>query len=325
MDTPSPAGGLTRRTWLSQVGLAGLAFPAAATEARDGAFTDVARGRTLPWRLRLPPTPGPWPLALFSHGLGGSRSGGAAWGEAWSAAGIASLHLQHPGSDSEVLRGGRAHMRAAATAEQLIARVVDVRFVLDDVARRAGGGEAPWSAMQLEAVGLSGHSFGAHTAQAVAGQRYARGGSLADPRPRAFIAFSPSQPARGGLTLQQSFGGITRPFLAVTGSLDGDPFGSFDSGEPRAAVFDGLPPGQRALLWLDGADHMTFGGGSARLPQVGPFRRQGPAAERQEAHHAVVAHITTLWWRAHLMGDATALRELAAPLALVPGDRYTRG
>ena len=34
------------------------------------------------------------PVVLFSHGLGGTRDGGAVWGEAWAAADFVVVHLQ---------------------------------------------------------------------------------------------------------------------------------------------------------------------------------------------------------------------------------------
>ena len=309
----------SRRRWCSvaAAALLGLHRMARATPLagqQDGAWLDSARGRQLPWRLRLPSAPGPWPLVLYSHGLGGNREGAAVWGQAWADAGSAVLHLQHPGSDTDTLRNGLAALRAAASAEQLLARVLDVRFALDEVERQAGAGAGgvaePWRSLRLDAIGLAGHSFGAQTTQAVAGQRFPAAAdvlALADPRLRAFIALSPSSPRDGRMTVAQAFGAITRPFLAVTGSLDGDPFGLYDSGEPRARVFDGLPRGQRALLWLQGADHMSFGGSSARpVPAVGPFRRHGPAASLEAVHRAVVARVTALWWRAQLLGDADA-------------------
>ena len=83
----------------------------------------------------------------------------------------------------------------------------------------------------------------------------------------------------------------------------------------RLQAFDGLPSGQRALLWLQGADPMSFGGGSARpVPAGGPFRRHGPAASLAPEHHAVVARVTGLWWQAHLLGDSGAHTALRGPL-----------
>jgi predicted dienelactone hydrolase len=297
---------------------------------QDETWNDPARGRVLPLRLRWPSTPGPWPWLLFSHGLGGSREGGDAWGQAWCEAGFVVLHLQHAGSDIEVQRqGGVELLRAAGTAQQLLARVADVRFVLSEALRRQREGLPGWRDLRPDAIGLAGHSFGAITTLATAGQRFfAAGGDVSDPRPRAFMALSPS-PSRTRLTLQQQFGAIQRPCLLVTGSLDGDPFGSYSSGERRAEVYEGLPPGERALLWLDGADHMSLAGNrAARINGRGPFARAAVAQQREDAHHALVAQMSTAWWRWRLLADSQAqllLQRAAAGGVLGPGDRLTIG
>ena len=331
MSTP-----LSRRDTLALCGLstldvlAGRVRPAlAAAELQDTAWIDTARRRDIPLRLRWPATPGPWPLLLYSHGLGGGREGGDVWGQAWCEAGFVVAHLQHAGSDTEVLRaGGIGSLRAAGNAQQLLARAADVRAVLDQATRLQRDGAPRWRDVRLDAVGLSGHSFGALTTRAVAGQRHPMPGDLSDLRPRAFLALSPSS-SRSRLPLQEQFGGITRPFMAVTGSLDGDPFGSYDTGEPRAQVYDGLPPGLRALLWLDGADHMTFSGNrQQRIRGRGPLQRAAVAQQREDTHHALVARLSTLWWRWRLLSDAAAQVELQRAPA-EPGwtaqDRLTLG
>lgn len=298
----------------------------AVAETADAVWHDSTRRRDIPVAVRVPVTPGPWPVVLHSHGLGGSRDGGDAWGEAWAEAGCLVLHLQHPGSDIDVFRAGIDALRRAASVEQLLARVADVRFAIDHLFALQQQGVTPWSLVRPDRIGLAGHSFGAQTVQALAGQTFPVPARLADERVRAFVALSPS-PGRGGMSLAQSFGAITRPFLAVTGSLDGDPLGRGMEGGKRASVFDGLPGsanGRRALLWLEGADHMTFAGNRARrLSGSGLLKREPLAAEREAQHHDLVARITALWWRAHLMDDAEALAALRRG---VPGpDRLQLG
>ena len=307
---------------------AGLALPLIAKGEEqepvviDGVWRDAGRHREVPWRARWPAGSGACPLVFYSHGLGGSRDGGDAWCEAWCGAGIAVLHLQHPGSDTAALRGGLRALREAASGQQLAERVHDVRGVMDEVTRQAAAGVAPWSRVRAAALGVAGHSFGAHATQALAGQRYAVAAAFADVRPRAFIAFSPSSGRADALPPREAFGGITRPFFAVIGSLDGDPFGSYLTGEPRTLVHQGLPPGQRALLWLEGADHMTFAGNARRRIRSGVlFARQRVAEQEEARHHTMVARITSHLWRAQLLDDAEARRALAAPAGLGPGDR----
>jgi predicted dienelactone hydrolase len=302
----------------------------AAAMVSDERWIDARRQRTLPLRIRWPAGDGPCAVVLFSHGLGGSRFGADGWGRAWADAGFVVVHLQHRGSDAalvlqgmQALRdGGLAALRAGASPEQLLARIDDVRFVLDEIERRRADAASPWARTAGQKVGMSGHSFGARTTQAIAGQRFPLPGDFADPRPAAFIAFSPSL---GGpwLTPQEQFATVTRPLLALTGSQDGDPFGAYADGAPREAVYDALPRGRRARLWLDGADHMSFAGNvSPRIEGRGPFARRPGALQAEPAHHALIARVTTLWWRAWLRDEGDALATLRALGGLGPGDRW---
>jgi len=318
-----------------QVGGAGVG------PVRDLAWTDTSRQRELPLRLRLPASEGRVPLVLFSHGLGGSVDAGTQWAQAWARLGIATLHLQHPGSDRDTLRSGLRELRQAASGQQLMARATDVRFVLDELARRQRSGEPDLARLNLDAIGLAGHSFGAHTTLAIAGQAFGRGGaldSLADPRPRAFAAFSPSPGHERRSDPARAFGGIRRPVLCLTGSLDGDPFARGPGGAAerdgqgawRRAVYDALPAGDKAELWLDGADHMSFGGQDIARPGGGAMSRaiQRPAAalEPQARHRALIEATSSAWWWAQLAGDNATRAALARPPeGLGPRDEWRRG
>jgi len=167
-----------RRSFIARCTALGLAMGAGPTVRAqerpvDEASTDPARDRSLPLRLRWPPGEGPCGLIVHSHGLGGSREGGDVLGRAWQQAGFAVLHLQHPGSDTEVFRRGLPALHAAASAEQLLARVRDMQFAVDEITRRVASRAAGWSRVRLDALGASGHSFGAATVQALAAQRFA--------------------------------------------------------------------------------------------------------------------------------------------------------
>jgi hypothetical protein len=323
--------------------LASLAVPlllprpgraAAPTGVVDETWADTARTRELPLRLRWPAGDGPCGLVIHSHGLGGSRAGGAAWGEAWQAAGLAVLHLQHPGSDSSVWQeGGLRGARRAASAEQYLARVADARFVLDQIERRRSAG-GPWARVRADAIGFSGHSFGARLTQALAGERAAgwrakRAPDLAEPRLRAFIAFSPGFDERSGLedaALSQRFGAITRPFLAMTGTDDEAMLIGDASNAARRAVYRGLPAGHKAQLVLDGADHASFGGGTGFERADGRGGRRGPRAVALEAQHRrVIAAISADWWRWRLLDDAAAHDRLRSPAGLAAADLWEQG
>lgn len=324
--TPST---LPRRHVLG-LALASLGLPAARAQTPgvfDDTWADPVRGRELPLRIRFPApdTPVPAPgraVVLFSHGLGGTRAGGAVWGEAWAAAGFVVVHLQHPGSDLEGLRAG---LRRAASPQQLLDRLEDVRFVLDEIDRRRRSGEAAWATTRAGSVGLSGHSFGAHTTLGMAGQAWPGWPPVDEPRLAAFVTMSPALPRAGDA--RTAFAAIRRPLLCLTGTRDGDVIGNGSTPERRAAVFDALPPGHKAQLVLQDADHMSFAGqpletGARRLKLL----RQAPVTrELLPRHHALIATLTTDWWRAHLLGDDAARERLAQPAGLAAGDLWQRG
>ena len=63
-------------------------------------WTDAARGRTVPAKIYYPTdAAGPFPVIVFSHGLGGTREAYEYLARQWAANGYVSVHLQHPGSD----------------------------------------------------------------------------------------------------------------------------------------------------------------------------------------------------------------------------------
>ena len=77
----------------------------AVPQVLDIDWKDGARERTLPLKIRVPEGDARVPLVIFSHGLGGSRDGGKAWGEHWSGNGYLVIHVQHPGSDESLWKG----------------------------------------------------------------------------------------------------------------------------------------------------------------------------------------------------------------------------
>lgn len=305
----------------------GSADPA---EVVDETWVDTARQREVPVKTRWPDAArfgGERPVVIFSHGLGGTVDGGAVWGEAWVAAGFAVLHLQHPGSDLDAVRAvtttftDQPALQRVANAEQFVARIRDVVFVLDVMARRHAARSGRWATVRPTAVGMSGHSFGAQTTLAMAGQRFPGFLGLDEPRLAAFIAFSPAIPLQ--MPARRSFEPVDRPVLSVTGTLDGDEVGVGNTVERRQQVFAALPGGRKAHLVLKDADHMTFAGQTGRAAEIIP--REAVTRELQSTHHALVARITADWWLATLTNDAPARERLQTPAGLLAGDVWERG
>jgi predicted dienelactone hydrolase len=299
--------------------------PLALPDRRSGTTLDLTvldakRKRDIPIRVYLPATSIPAPVILFSHGLGGSRETNAYLGEHWAGRGYTVVFLQHPGSDSAVWQDvpvatRRRNLENAADAENFMLRVGDVTAVLDQLERwNTEATSALHARLDLTRVGMSGHSFGAVTAQAVSGQRFRRGGaSLADPRIDAALLMSPSSPRRSG-SPAEAFGRVSIPWLLMTGTLDTAPIGG-QTAESRLAVFPALPPGDKYELVLDGAEHSAFT--DRPLP--------GDRAARNPNHHRVILALSTAFWDACLRGDAAArawLKGDGPRTVLEPADRW---
>ena len=304
---------LAIRTLTPAASSARAAEPAAGPVC-EAQWQDPARGnRIVPVRIRMPAGTGKVPVILFSHGLGGSLNAGTIWAEAWARDGNAVIHLQHAGSDSAIITNGT--LRSAMSGEQLEARAGDVHFVLDELATLKREGACDLTRLDLNRIGMSGHSFGAQTTLAIAGTHYPRARTQPfDRRVKAAIAFSP-QPSMGTPDTI-AFGGILMPFMTVTGTKDALPWLNQVTPDDRQRPFRAMPPGGKYLLVLDGANHGVFSGqdrtglgNTASVPHV----------------HEVVIDATTLFWRATLRGDSAAKAELDRFAARLPaGDSFSR-
>jgi predicted dienelactone hydrolase len=265
------------------------------------------------------------PLVLFSPGLGGTITGGTLWAQAWLARGLAVIHLEHPGSDATVYRTPgtpaerRARVRAAATGQQLQARIGDAGFILDELARRKREGACDLTRLDLARIGFAGHSMGAWTTQGLAGQRFFGTTPFRDPRIKAAIAFSPS--ALTTTSLADSFGGITIPFFSITGTRDGavirpaNAAPDLTAEAQRTGPYSGMSPGRKYLLVFNDGDHMIFSGNLRRAPTTTDTHIQ-----------TVTSAATTAFWGATLLQAPRDQAFLAAGLQqqLAPGDRFER-
>jgi predicted dienelactone hydrolase len=314
-------------SWRGEFAAAAPAYDPLATPAQFVAQTldlevhDAARNRDIPLRVYLPAEKSPAPVVLFSHGLGGSREGNQFMGEHWSARGYVAVFLQHPGSDSSVWKDqppGQAMrgLREAANPQNFLLRVKDVPAVLDQLERwNHAAGNPLQNRLDLAHVGMSGHSFGAITTQAVSGQSTASGQqAFTDPRIKAAIAFSPS-PGKNA-SPAQAFGKVAIPWMLMTGTRDNSPVGDIDAAS-RLEVFPALPPGRKYEVVLFNAEHSAFT--DRGLP--------GDREPRNPNHHRAILALSTAFWDAYLRNDPAArvwLDGAGARGALEKEDRWER-
>jgi predicted dienelactone hydrolase len=260
------------------------------------------RERKVPLRAYLPTTGGSAPVVLFSHGLGGSRENNAYLGEHWARRGYVAVFLQHAGSDEAVWRdaapGQREQkLREAASPKSFLQRVRDVHATLDALEGwQRSNGHALSGRLDLARIGMSGHSFGAITTQAVSGQKSAVGQDFNDSRIRAAVMMSPSPPMRKGVDPKTTFGDVKTPWLLLTGTEDDSPIGDISPAR-RLEVYPALPAGGKYELVLFGARHTAFGDRPLAADR---------GIARNPNHHRVVLALTTAFWDAWLRGDAAA-------------------
>lgn len=280
--------------------------------------TDARRDRTLPLRVYLPETKAAAPVILFSHGLGGSRDNNPYLGNHWAGRGYVVVFVQHPGSDESVWKSKPAlqrmgAMKQAASFANVTARGGDIPFVIDTLAKwNAEPGHPLHQRLNLEKIGMSGHSFGANTTQSVAGQVFPLVKvNFTEPRITAALMMSPGPPAMGDPAL--AFGQIRIPCLLMTGTLDDSPIGK-QSAADRLKVFPHLTQAPAWQVVFDGANHMDFGQRTLR----------GKTIENTRYHRAILA-LGTAFWDARLMGKPEALSWLngaGAKAALDPKDQW---
>ncbi len=227
----------------------------------DMEWTDPSRARRVPATLFWPASAQAHkvPLVVFSHGIGSSRDGYTYLGRYWASHGVASLHLQHVGSDRTLWQGSLlslvSRFQRAAGDGEAIARAQDFRFALDRLlAGEYGAGIA------RDRITAAGHSYGANTTLMVAGAKVMRNGRLLqfrDPRISSAIVIS-APPFYGERDFVPILSGITIPTLHVTTRDDVIRIPGFGSDvDDRLKVFNAIG-GHKVLAMYRHGSHNVF-------------------------------------------------------------------
>jgi dienelactone hydrolase len=279
-------------------------------------WQDDKRNREVPARVYYPKTGGPCPVIIFSHGLGGSRDGYAYLGRHWASHGYVSVHLTHKGSDSSVWQGQTDVMaalkKAVADPQASLNRPQDVSFAIDQLTKLNQKDSPLAGRLDLDKIGMAGHSFGAFTTMAVAGQRYfplGRETSMGDPRVKAAIPMSPNPP-RKKEEYARSFAAVTIPCLHMTGTLDDSPVGETKAAE-RRVPFDHLDKSDQYLVLFKDGDHMVYSGRAGIGSRVGNAAGFGGDPKKDPRFQALTRMATMAFWDAYLKGDKPAKTWLA--------------
>jgi predicted dienelactone hydrolase len=157
----------------------------------------------------------------------------------------------------------------------VLERPKDITFAIDRAIEWNKKDKALKGKIDTEKIALMGHSYGAHTTLVACGARpildhlkppvkpgKGLAEDLGDPRITFGIAMSPQGP--GGVFFgEESYKTISKPLVCISGTKDGQKGLKGGPGLPadnRMKAFELMPAGDKHMLWLKNADHMSFSG-----------------------------------------------------------------
>ena len=291
-----------------------------AVETIDHTIHDAKRNKDLPVRFLIPKFGGPFPVIVFSHGAGGSGQNYFPLTGFWATHGYVVIQPTH--NDSIALRKEKGEQVPASPRELVdeyrfntddwINRVRDITLIMDSLSDLEKRLPQLKGKMDQKRIGVGGHSYGAFSTQMIGGALLdmpngPRAQSFSDERPRALMLLSPQGKTQNGLT-ESSWKKMTRPTMSMTGSNDTGVMGQLASW--REDPFTYSPPGDKYLVFIDGAFHMSFTGALAQAdnPQLArrPIVARLVGRTDQKAIFDYVKIASIAFWDAYLKNDANA-------------------
>jgi dienelactone hydrolase len=262
---------------------------------------------------------------VFSHGLGAHHDSYAEIAGHWASHGYivfqprhadawTAVAESHPDLEMDPTDRTLAWQKDALIESFLVSLVfnpaywlsrVDEVHALLDVAPRLAADAGFEGDLETSGAGMSGHSYGAHTAVVVAGAFIDlpkwRRSQMRPSQVTAAIALSPPGPGEKGLTVK-SYEGIEIPLMTIMGSHD---FASRGQGvDWRRKAYDlAVRSPNRHVAIINDIDHALGG-----LAMVG----RGHFRDDEESRSLVLGQ-TLAFWRGTLDADAEASAWLAGP------------
>ncbi|MBU6414529.1 MAG: hypothetical protein KGS45_13820 [Planctomycetes bacterium] len=241
-------------------------------------LADAVRAKTLPLRIRFPKgSTEPLPVIIFSHGAGGSREAFPDLSEFWTARGYVVIHPTHSDSiqlrrqNGENLERLRTDLKSLKSDVKPLDRLADVKLILDSLAdlekTLAALPEGKGLMLDAKRIAIAGHSAGALTTQMAIGVKV-RGGragagaliptNVGDDRIVCGVVIS-GQGLTNRMMTKESWSELEKPMLVITGSKDVARI-SDETPESRRHPYEYAKPGDKYLLFMEGATHSSYQG-----------------------------------------------------------------
>ncbi|MHB8140273.1 MAG: alpha/beta hydrolase family protein [Vulcanimicrobiaceae bacterium] len=271
---------------------------------------DFARKRDLPLRIMVPKGAGPFPVIVFSPGLGAGPFDYMRLNRYWAEHGYVTISIGYSDwvKGVQLARQGVNRLTYNAVLDRLIRspgfwreRVDDLRSVIGALSFIEQTKPAHLGGIfDLNEVGIAGHSMGAATVSVVAGASLSAPGWGDAVRPvpnvRAALLLSASGPGDIGFTAR-SYTHVAMPLMVMSGALDDGPTGQ--PAQWRLSAFTQDRRDDAYSVLVDDAGHLTWTG--AGLDN----------ATRKTAFFDAAA-VTVAFWDRYLE------RQKAAPSFLTP-------
>lgn len=268
-------------------------------ETADGlSLKDSIRKKELRYKVYHPVTNGPYPVILFSHGFGGNKDAFGPIGKHWASHGYVVIHPSHDDGlirrktdpPKEVEDKPRPGMLLGGmnNPEKIGDRVADLVLLINNLDELSQSVPALRGKINASLIGVGGHSFGAYTAMLIGGVTADLGKdknkSFCDKRVKCILPISGQGTGQQGLT-DKSWNALTIPMMAMTGTRDQGAGGQGVEWKKEPYKFS--PAGEKYLVVIDGANHVSFGGG---------------LGSRGSKITDIVKLSSTHFWDAHLKG-----------------------
>lgn len=284
---------------------------------------DEARKKDLPIRVRFPKdSTGLLPLVVFSHGAGGSDNAFPELTDHWAGYGYVVILPTHSDSialrrkNGEDLSGLRTNPKSLISSVQPTQRLADVKLILDSLSAieekvptlRDAQGKGR---IDRERIGVGGHSAGAMTASLALGVKArvnlsAQPQAVGDKRIKAGLIVSGQGVSNKafGLFTKDSWSEMDKPMMVITGSLDKAALTN-ETPASRQEAFELAKPGDKYLLFIEGATHSSYAGKAA----------SALLGERPTTDLKLITDVTACgtlaFWDAYLKGEDAAKTYLA--------------
>jgi predicted dienelactone hydrolase len=279
--------------------------PYTVTEVATLILHDAKRNKDVHIRVFYPNDSGKYPVIVFSHGAGGSQNCCDGLTRHWATYGYITIQPTHDDSAVQRRNAGEENIQFTKAVRDALknptlweSRPLDISYVLDVLPNLGNRIPGLIGKIDLDRIGVGGHSMGSYTAEAIAGALIDlprdSGRSFADPRVKAVLCLSPQGPGQFGLN-EHSFDQIAVPYMGITGSLDS--LGPVANPAWHKTPFERSQPGDKYHLFIEGANHMSFITPRTLLPNH---------SEQGGAIFDYTNSASLAFWNAYLKGDASA-------------------